>query len=489
MTHAAFFDNLPQYQNDAERFEFDAPAFPIHCLPSKLIEIVKHFSVLNRAPMASNATVALTTLGACAGKGLRIETLPGRYTHANLYSMIAQPSGLGKSETLRPWTAPIHAFEHERLNGFENEYIERQTRIQVLEVELKVLQGKIRKGEATEKDRIESDMRQINENIKLNKSKLFSPQFLVADTTSEALARILSVNNEYALSLTAEGKLIVQNLCGRYNDKGETDEALYLKAFSGDFYRSDRISRDPVVLKEPTLACLWMLQISILRRILKKKELTEGGLLPRFLLCVCSDPIPLIDVDAPGPDPAIELRWNNLCAEVLRDYYATKVVRTISVPPEVSRTYLDFQNTAIDRMNNGLVDVQSFVARWCEIAFRIAVILHVAQHGAKAHTSTLSQETARSSIEIIQYYGAVQMQLLAPKTEDEQFARARRLYQILAEQHNGSATVRTMQRNHDFKAAEIETLAAKYPHLLKLEDIPTNASGSPKRIVSIVHTH
>jgi hypothetical protein len=489
---ASFFDTLPQYDSESERFQFDAPSFPVQCFPSRLKDIIEHFSEITRTPTYSNATAALSALGACCGgKRLRINSLPGKFTHANLYTMIASPSGMGRSETLRPWLRPIQNFQSQLDQQFEKEQIERITRIQVLEIDLEKLKRQLKNedGNAMHQHDIERQMRSINEDIKLNQDKLIPPQLLIEDETTENLTRVLAANDEYAFSVTSEGKVIYQNLCGKYNEKGETEESLYLKAFSGDYCQVGRISRNRVTLNEPYMACLWLMQISVLQRILRKKQLLEEGLLPRFLFCICTDPIPEIDPDAFGPNSNIISAWETLSSSVLNQYYRSSAIFEVSIPRKIYYAFTDFGNECINRMNNGLEDVQSFVARWLEISFRIALVLHVAEHGPKAHTVSLSEVTAANALELIQYYAQVQMQLLTPRSEDAQFKRAQYLYAMLLQRHNGSQTSRVIIRNHGFKAKELDSLAAKFPHLFKIEGIPTTAGGTSKRIVSALKTN
>jgi hypothetical protein len=363
----------------------------------------------------------------------------------------------------------------------------RRTQIQVLEAQLKRLRGQISKArDDAHGQAMQREMQAINEDIELNQSQLAEPQLLVNDATQEALSVIMADNDQFAFSVTAEGKIVLQNLTGKYNEQGESEQSLYLKAFSGDFWRSNRISRNRVHLDVPCLACLWMVQISVLKRVLNKKDLMEEGLLPRFLFCVCAEPIPLIDPDRPLPDRTLVDDWASRCTSVLRTYCSAKVFYTVAVEKPAYGLFVEFANAAIMRMNNGLEDVQSFVARWCEIAFRIALVLHLAQHGARAHAAALCLETAQNAIELIKYYAEVQMHLLAPQTEDEQFRRGRQLYRILIERYNGSQTLREVNRRNGFKSTEVETLAAKYPNWLRVENIPTAAGGTPKRMVSAV---
>ena len=326
----------------------------------------------------------------------------------------------------------------------------------------------------------------VNDDIELNKQSLKAPQLLVEDTTSEKLEEIMARNDEYAFSVTAEGKTILQNLCGCYGEKDKrlAQDSIYLRAFSGDHIRTDRLSRDGVKLEEPCLVCHWMMQPSIFRTLLRTRELIEDGLLPRFLLCVSSDQIPEYNPDNSGLNQETTNKWAKLCNEILTTYYQATAFFTIDFPRDVLMKFVHFKNAAIRHMNNGLTDVQSFVARWAELSFRIALVLHLAKYSSQSHKHQLDLATAEAAIEIMQYYAVIQQNLLFPKSEDDSFYKAKRLADYLIQRCDGTSTVREVSRSRSMKSSEIETLAEKFPRILRIEDLPTVKGGTPKRMIS-----
>jgi hypothetical protein len=74
--------------------------------------------------------------------------------------------------------------------------------------------------------------------------------------------------------------------------------------------------------------------------------------------------------------------------------------------------------TNFDRELRRLIDDGSlareriFVSRWGEIAFRIALIFHCAEHGVKAHTVPLGSSTADNAVEVMKWFGKHQLVLL-----------------------------------------------------------------------------
>lgn len=483
-----FFQRLPQYAGQAEEEEHDrleviSDPYPIEAFPENLQQVIREYSRFNRTPISVNASTALAVLSACCGRRLRMETFPGKEVASNLYMMIFMPSGMGKSETLRSWLVPMHGYERFLFDRAKAETATARAKVMRLEGDVKALQAALKKSRDFGADKIEKELATALEEMEDAKKAMRPPQLLVSNTTTESLAKIMEANDEFAFSVAAEGKIILANILGKYSENGEPDEALYLNAFSGDFYRSDRITREQVTLEQPYLTCLWAAQNSVLHEMLKQRRLTEGGLLPRFMICACNGPIPQIDPDALPLDPNIEDGWQVVCAELIKKYNRGKEFCTIPRPEPVFRVFLGFHNALLGRMSNGLADVASFAARWCEFAYRVAAVLHAAEHGPEAHKVPLSVQEARNAIRIVQWYAAMQTTVMAPQVEDAAYQRAEKLANILKERYRGSAPTRIINRSHGFKSDEVQILAQKFPDLLQLEQMPS-PQGSPRTLIS-----
>jgi hypothetical protein len=53
-----------------------------------------------------------------------------------------------------------------------------------------------------------------------------------------------------------------------------------------------------------------------------------------------------------------------------------------------------------------------FASRWGEIAYRIALIFHCAEHGATAHALPLAKSTADDAVEVMKWFGKHQLVVL-----------------------------------------------------------------------------
>lgn len=69
---------------------------------------------------------------------------------------------------------------------------------------------------------------------------MVDPQYFVEDYTLEALDEVLASQGEQIISMTAEGIRPIQNMLGKYNKGGQTEDVIYVKGI--------RLSRRPLIV-------------------------------------------------------------------------------------------------------------------------------------------------------------------------------------------------------------------------------------------------
>jgi hypothetical protein len=101
------------------------------------------------------------------------------------------------------------------------------------------------------------------------------------DITPEALVRSLSHQGGHGAILDAEGTFM-GILSGRYTN-GIPNPELVIKAYDGDPYSADRISRDPDWIPRPTLALGLAVQQVVLTDAMNNRQLLERGAHARII--------------------------------------------------------------------------------------------------------------------------------------------------------------------------------------------------------------
>jgi hypothetical protein len=421
--------------------------FPLQHLPSAARDMAEAIARTERTPETLAGCCVLGFLSASIGAGLEVTSGPNRVTRANLYIMPSAESGSGKSETYRHAAKPFYAFEHDLIERWKDEDLPG------LEADKEMLESEIAK---LKKDAFKSESgmgrEEIRDELKAKKKALaeveaglFAPALSCENVTSEKLAVMLAHNQEQIASLSPDAGDIVNNLLGRYSKLDRTDEGIYLKAFSGDNYRVDRLGREPVLLQRPCLAALWLVQPDKIETLLGKTELTDGGMIPRLLVChTRAMPRPIVDgVDGIPADTANA--WAMLVGKLIQTFRMVDAPITIEPTPEARQMMKEHHNRIVERRNGELRDVTTYAARWNEQAWRIAVCLHAGLHGEDAGGRMLATDTAASAIALADWFAGEQLRILARGRHAARRAKLDEVLALLADNPKG-VTARDVHR-------------------------------------------
>jgi hypothetical protein len=295
---------------------------------------------------------------------------------------------------------------------------------------------------------------------------------MVENVTTEKLAVLLSQRKETLFSLSADAGSIVNNLLGRYAKGERTDESLYLKAWTGEPERVDRLGRESVSLRQPCLSALWLVQPDKVESLLANAALSDGGLLPRFLLCHsgCEPQEMADDDDLRGVPAEVSQEWVELVGALLDAYrYRDGQAATVR-PTDAARAHFrEHFNASVRRYHNGeLRDVNSFRARWTEQGWRIALCLHAGTWGAKAAGQPLAEETADAALAIANWFAKQQLGILAKGRAERQQTRLESLCVKLAG-YGGAATLRDLRERNGFDPVEVRSLSVAFPSRVKMK--------------------
>ncbi len=398
-----------------EEDEPEAAPFPVDALPPTMALLVSAVARCERVPVALPGVCALGVVSAALGAGLEVASGPNRATRGNLFLLASAESGSGKSETFRLVAAPLVEHQQRQLEVWkEKTSPQLQSEIRVLDKEIGTLEKKAAKSiDPMERDRLVGELEyKLARKDDLTR-KAAMPCTIAQDVTTERLAVLLRDNWEVVFSASADARKLVDNLLGRYNPGKTTDESLYLSAFSGDFVRVDRQGRDAVVLNHPCLALCWFIQPDLLATMLGEESLSASGFLPRLLLCHTHATPRRIEGEAQALSDHTRGQWAQLVTDLLATFHDAENPHRIAAAPEAAALLTQFHNHVVDRRAVDLADVGAFAARYAEQAWRVAVVLHAALHGAEAGGQPLAVETAQKAVQLVEWFSAAQLDILA----------------------------------------------------------------------------
>lgn len=267
----------PKWDKPVPFDEPNLPTFPIHTLPDTVRDYVTALAESTQTPVDMCACSVLAALALCIQGKFKIQGKPDWIEPLNLYVVsIAEPSER-KSAIISAVSKPITAYEAE-----ENE--RRAPEIQKNLIELGILEKekqKLERKASENKEKVSSDEIMDLANA-ISEFKVMLPlKLYVDDITTEKLCSALNESGSTAI-LSSEGG-IFDLLAGTYTKNVNID--VFLKAYSGDTIRVDRVNRASESIKDPALTILLTVQPSVISGVMNNRTFRGRGLTARFLYC------------------------------------------------------------------------------------------------------------------------------------------------------------------------------------------------------------
>ena len=277
--------------------EADLPEFPIEAIPDATCrDMVIEISRVMQIDPGFTACCLFGTISAAAQGKFEIDLCTHR-EYPNGYFMGVLDSGERKSPTAKAMFKPIHDFEASKREKVAITVRDARNTRTVKANRLKKLQRaaakdqdetKLKAAKNSDKEKVKSAFTEAEELAKelAENPEPTLPVYVLNDVTTEKLAIIMAENGERMNILSAEGG-IFDILAGRYSNGTGGNIDLYLQAYSHEPVSIQRVGRDPVYLREPSLTVCLGVQPSVIEDIGNHKRFRGRGLLARFLCAKC----------------------------------------------------------------------------------------------------------------------------------------------------------------------------------------------------------
>lgn len=376
----------PSPKHPAETTEL--PPFPVHALPAAMGDLVRQVSASRQVDPIMPALFALSTISAVAAGKVEVRRSGGWTEPLSLYTCPVAESGERKSPTGRDVFGAVGRIE-KQLAAAHNDEIDRQID------ELDQQRAEVR-GNPAAANRIEDKI------LALDASRKRPPRIaLPNDITPEALVRALARQNGHGAVLDAEGTFM-GSLSGRYTN-GVPNPELLIKAYDGDPYTADRISREPDHIARPTLALGLAVQQIVLEDAMSNRQLLERGALARIIFGFPKSLVGTRWESSAAPyDPGPGRNWAILM-EGIAELPAPETpdqVLTLALSPEALREHIKLSDQIEARLAPGGNLTTPGLKEWAHKQagriLRIAALLHLAE-GLDA-TCEIQPETMRSAV-------------------------------------------------------------------------------------------
>lgn len=466
--------------------------FPIDCIPRAAGSMAREAAAAALVPDTLTAMNVLGILSAAIGAGLEVASGGDRRTRANLFLLPVAASGTGKGQSYGLIAEPLLSREAARLDEWRRtDRPHAAAEYGMAEARLARIKSEAKKSlSADDKAMMMTNWREAQAEMDAAERGLQEPAWSTEQATLEAVQNLLAISSrEQLASLSAEARGALDTLMGRYRES--TDESIFLAGYSGDPTKVHRKNSKPIVLARPCLTILWAVQPDKVRELLESVAMSESGLLPRFLLADTKAE-PQEEPEVRHCVPAeVKDAWAALIDCLLDEYHEPDIKpRVIQPEREAAALLRDYANEIVQRRRRGgdLEDVTIYAARWAENAWRLAVVIHAAEHGADAWQEPLALCTADKAVRLMRWFANQQLRTLSAGREERLAKRLEKLREVLTLKPDHQANLSELDRRHGFNVEEVQRLAAHFPAVLTIEKLSTSGAGRPPVVAKLLPT-
>lgn len=398
--------------------------FPVDQLPPVLRDMVKAISVTTSTDVAMAGTAMLSAVGYCFTGMYRLAGKPDHTEPPVLYSfVIAQPSER-KSSVMHFIKEPFDGFEMKYNKDHKEDFYKAEQDIKAIEARIKVME----KEEEPDIDGI------VKLRMQAEKLAETSPiRIAVDDITPESLTIKLAENNCSLLMISDEAGML-SNFNGKYNG-GIPNLDLLLKAWNGERYISDRVTRGCSELDRPYLSIALAGQPYIWDNMMNDVAFRSSGLLARFVLCFAKSNVGNRRYDTTSIPFEVRNAYRDFIHQLLKgkkDHNGEETILRLS--QKASEEYISYCNNYVEHeIIKSMSCCQDWGGKFHGLMLRIACILHCVKcciNGIEPADESVSFDTIVSSFDIAHYYREQAIYGFSVNAPDSDMVRAEKILQM-----------------------------------------------------------
>lgn len=296
------------------RSNIQPPAYPVDALPKS----IRAWALANaeelQCPVDLPASLALGALSCACGGWLAVQVRELWIEPTNLYLAIALRSGEAKTPAFNRAVKAIRDFEQEEAVRLQPAITQLETERIYHEERVHALKLKLRKNKHEDHELLKAELAEHKLDLK-RIPIVQSPRYLADDITQEQLGVLMSANAERMGLFSDEGGLF-RLMAGYYND-GKANLDIYLKAFSAESVTVDRVSREAISLRRPSLTICLAVQPSVIQKLGETPEMRGHGLLARFLLVIPESRVGYRNLDPTVASQGVLAAYDDLIRRLL----------------------------------------------------------------------------------------------------------------------------------------------------------------------------
>lgn len=412
----ALFEELEESINSLDEYglewqppiTFEKPTlkeFDVTIFPNALKNMVLSVSRFTQTPVDLAAMCLIGVLSTALQKKFHVEPVLGWREPLNTYTAVLLQASNRKSSVFSLMTGPIFDYELDLIKSHQEQQKKNEKQLSLLTKRIDKLENEYAKtGDIKLQETLE-ELWTLKEEVKPRPT----PTVILDNSTEEAIISRLFQNSERIAIASSEGDLFERIKSSIKLDASKLD--VYLKSWSGDPLRTDRISRDTERLEEPLLTICIAAQPSIIEDMPQK--VIDRGLIPRFLIAMPEDLLGKRDVyNAEPVDSETKHLYNNLISKLLSFEDKDSVALQLSSEAyDVLKKFEHHVETLFLPEQLYSDSLKSWGGKILGNLLRLTGLLHVAKYTEIAEEkadipTTINVETLKNALDLKEYFDA-----------------------------------------------------------------------------------
>lgn len=377
------------------------PILPLELFPEPIADFAHALS--EDVQICTNFTIAAclaATSVACQGR-LEVQVKDSYIEPVNLFIMSALRPGERKSAVVSAVKKPIKQWEKEMADRLQIPILRIAHERTITQQSLKKMQKEsVSTEDPNELNQLIERMSQVEANMP---EQAHAPDIFFDDCTPEALAILMLRQFGMAAHIEAEGGFF-DNICGKYSQVPNMD--LILKAFCIEEVKVARITRDPVIISNPTLTLAVFPQPAVIRGLARKEGFRDKGLIGRFLFFVANSRLGTRKMGTSIPT-TVQEKYNRLMQELLEigfdnGYLNGPTPHKLHLSNEARKVWIGFQAEVEGQFlpDGRLAWATDFGGKLPGAVIRISALFHALLEGKECTDRPISYTTMCNAVEI-----------------------------------------------------------------------------------------
>lgn len=392
--------DLPPEFKPIEKLRDDVPGrdFPVNALPPVLREMVLGVAETTGTDPAMPATSILSAVSYCFTGLYKMQGKPDHTEPPVIYSLIIAEPSERKSPVVKLIKQPFADFEAEYNKLHAKEFHKR-------EAEKKLLMNqadKLEKDGSEDVDMI-AELRTKAEQI----DDAGKRRIAIDDITPECLIQLMGRNKSLLMISDEAGML--GNFSGRYTGSIPNIDLL-LKAWSGESFFCDRVTRESIHITNPYLSISIAGQPYLWDGLVQNSVFRNSGLLARFFYCFPKSKVGTRRYDSKSIDSSVIQNYNRLIEILLeRKFSAVDTEeKLLKFDEKAQENYVNYYNGYIEKIQlTEFANCKDWGGKYHGEILRLCCIIHCVKcvlEGVSPENEPVGVETLCNATEIADYY-------------------------------------------------------------------------------------